>query len=83
MITLFDNIYYFATTEYGDVVPETIRRTEQEAVAETCKLLKCTEAEAFKHGANLGRINVFGTAFKAMGEIEYLRGFRAKTEQEK
>jgi hypothetical protein len=74
---MFDNIYYFATTEYGGVIPETIRRTEAEAIAALCAFRKCDEAHAFDHGRCLAMVNGFGTVFTAHGEITYIKGFRA------
>ena len=80
-------IYYFGTTEYEDIIPETIRTTEAEAIRALVEWGKgvrpdYNETNIFKNGLCLGKVDSWGTAFKACSPVTFVKGFRAEKEKE-
>jgi hypothetical protein len=70
------SMYFYATDEYGDILPETIRSSEQDSIKALCELRGCTEEKAFNDGICLAKVIGINNLFFVHGSITYIKGFR-------
>ena len=73
------NTYYAIFLEYGDLIPETIRITQEAAEQAGRERFGYTEKpeELFKHGLCLGK---FSCVVSLSQKPEWIKGFRVKLE---